>query len=72
MALSRAMAQLAIETLADVFTPEGDGVVIDRFTGTHGVLVVVNGRLHHEQRYPITALTPSRDLLAFAERDGIV
>lgn len=68
MTLSQELALLAIATTADVFTPEGDAVVIERLTGAGG-LAIVNGARHDQVRYPLDALEASRSLLDLAARE---
>lgn len=69
MALTQDQALLAIQTTADVFTPEGDAVVIERLTGKGG-LAIVNGSGHDQVRYPLDALEPSKLLLELQERES--
>lgn len=65
--MERTLAHLACETLDDVFTPEGDAVVIGKLDG---VWAQVSGEHHHERWFPIADLSPSEGLLANARAEG--
>lgn len=56
----------AAQTLEDVFTPDGDAVVIDgrvtRRRGTQGVRVTGNTGDNFRRWYPLTDLTAREDL----------
>ena len=66
MTLTPALARLAAETLDDVFTPEGDAVVIAELT-PDATAAYVTGQ-HHHRWFKVGALTASSGLLRNAEQ----
>jgi hypothetical protein len=71
VALTRKVAVLARETCADVFTVEGDAVVVAMVHRDD--TVTVSGRNGHEgKRYPVVGMTLSRDLVSQAKDAGLL
>lgn len=67
--LTESLALLAAESLSDVFTPEGDAVVIgaiDRKAGR----AQVTGNGHTGEWFAFSELTASRDLLLLEATDA--
>lgn len=70
-ALTRAIAVLARETCADVFTVDGDAVVVAT-VHQDDTVTVTGGHGHEGKRYPIAGMTLSRDLVTFAKDAGLL
>lgn len=63
--MDRKQARRAMSTLEDIWTDEGDAVVIDcaRISARKGRAGVrVTGRLHYDEWYPLDRLTAKEDL----------
>lgn len=67
--LTESLALLAAESLSDVFTPEGDAVVVDVVDRKLG-RVRVTGNGHAGEWFAFAELTAGRDLLLLEATDA--
>ena len=71
--LTSDLAVLARESCLDVFTVDGDAVVVVTVHRDGTVTVTDDGRNGHDnKRYPMAGMTLSRDLVSLAESEGLL